>query len=274
MDPSGLIFLALAAAWAAFLIPKALQHHEESVRSRSVERFSERMRVLARREPTSAKTARFVVNRPARTDSETVVEQKAVPPERTAARRAAIAKATRRRRNTLAVILGALTIVLVLAATSVMSWWYVAIPGTVLVAWLVACRVMVRSERGLGRPSMPHLPRIARIPRASFNPVADAAAPASPVEDVDSPEDTMSHEPVRAEPTRLPGMWDPVPVTLPTYVNKSTAKRTVRTIDLDSTGVWTSGRKESDSALVRDAEAAEKAERDRRGNEGQRAVGS
>ena len=48
MDLSGLIFVALALAWGAYLIPKALKHHEDVVRSRSVDRFSDRMRVLAR----------------------------------------------------------------------------------------------------------------------------------------------------------------------------------------------------------------------------------
>ena len=57
-------------------------------------------------------------------------------------------------------------------------------------------------------------------------------------------------------------MWDPVPVTLPTYVGKPAARRTVRTIDLDATGVWTSGRSEADSQLARDAEEAERAARD------------
>jgi hypothetical protein len=53
-------------------------------------------------------------------------------------------------------------------------------------------------------------------------------------------------------------------VTLPTYVSKPPARRAVRTIDLDATGVWTSGRSETDSALAREAEAAEAAERVRR----------
>ena len=61
MDLSGLIFVALALAWAAYLIPKALKHHEDVVRSRSVDRFSDRMRVLARREPVDRRNARLVV---------------------------------------------------------------------------------------------------------------------------------------------------------------------------------------------------------------------
>ena len=71
-----------------------------------------------------------------------------------------------------------------------------------------------------------------------------------------------------------PGLWDPVPVTLPTYVGKATARRTVRTIDLDDTGVWTSGRTEADSQLAREAEEAAKAARDEKPSEGDRAVGS
>ncbi len=73
-------------------------------------------------------------------------------------------------------------------------------------------------------------------------------------------------------------MWDPLPVTLPTYVDKApAARRTVRTIDLDSTGVWTSGRSEVDSALARGAEEAERAaraEEQRRASEERRATGS
>ena len=48
-----------------------------------------------------------------------------------------------------------------------------------------------------------------------------------------------------------------MPVTLPTYVTKPAAtRRTVRTIDLDSTGVWTSGRTDADSQIAREADEA------------------
>ncbi len=73
-------------------------------------------------------------------------------------------------------------------------------------------------------------------------------------------------------------LWDPLPVTLPTYVTKPKAKRTVRTIDLDEPGTWTSGRNEQDSALVAEAEVqrAQQAEQaaDEAPVEQQRAVGS
>ena len=57
---------------------------------------------------------------------------------------------------------------------------------------------------------------------------------------------------------RDPDSWDPVYVPLPTYVSKPVATRSVSTIDLDSTGVWSSGRNASDSKLAREAEAAER----------------
>src|SRR5688500_6012814 len=57
---SALIFVALAVAWAVYLIPLALRSHEEDASSRNVEGFSDRLRVLARREPVSSKEAALV----------------------------------------------------------------------------------------------------------------------------------------------------------------------------------------------------------------------
>jgi hypothetical protein len=37
-------------------------------------------------------------------------------------------------------------------------------------------------------------------------------------------------------------LWDPLPVTLPTYVSAPKAPRTLRTIDLSEPGTWSSGR--------------------------------
>ena len=59
------------------------------------------------------------------------------------------------------------------------------------------------------------------------------------------------------------GGWDMVPTTLPTYVSKPAAqRRTVSTIDLDSTGVWSSGRSDEDSALARSAEQSARTARE------------
>lgn len=302
MDLSPLIFVALAVAWAVYLVPQALRHHDEVVRSRSVDRFSHTMRVLARREPVdrSSSSSRLVVT-PGRVPSAPVVTTKASSAPAAAAaaetrsaeapapvRREAARRAARRRRRVLSALLLLLVLVGGLVAARLLSWPVLLLPTALLVAWLVACRLMVRRERGISGP-------LARIP-ATVLPEAAPAFVAGPTGEetqevavVSAPlaEEAVSgvlpapaaeghQEPVDVPTPRAPaaaaGLWEPVPVTLPTYVSKPAAeRRSVRTIDLDATGVWTSGRSDADSALVRDAE--ERARRDE-GEAPGRAVGS
>ncbi len=51
-------------------------------------------------------------------------------------------------------------------------------------------------------------------------------------------------------------LWDPLPVTLPTYVDKPRATRSVRTIDLGAAGVSSSGHDAADSALIAETASA------------------
>ena len=311
MDLSALIFVALAVAWAVYLIPKALKHHDEVVRSRSVEKFSHTMRVLARREPVDRRNARLVVS-PIRAALRPPVETKAhAEPEVVAAsvttevtrevtatvttgraparalrpaERASARRAAKRRRNVLALVLLANAVVVGLAAARVVAWPWVAVPVAVLVAWLVACRVSMRAERRqrasrsaieIGFPPVveeeldesdltgeitvvPPQPRVPDVPTAA------AQAEASPAADL--PAVVTGEIPVV-------GGWDMVPTTLPTYVSKPAAqRRTVSTIDLDSTGVWSSGHHDGDSALARSAEQSAKAARE--AGEARRASGA
>ena len=136
MDPTSLIFVALAIAWAVYLVPKAVKHHDEVVRSRSVDRFSATMRVLARREPVNRRNARLVVT-PGRGAQAPIVTRKpasaAADPESgpvaAAPSRAAVQRATRRRRRVLGLILFSLLAVAGVAAFGLISWAYVAIPA-------------------------------------------------------------------------------------------------------------------------------------------------
>jgi hypothetical protein len=53
-------------------------------------------------------------------------------------------------------------------------------------------------------------------------------------------------------------LWDPLPVTLPTYVTKPRAGRTVRTIEFGQAGAWTSGHIEGeDTELPQRADAVD-----------------
>jgi hypothetical protein len=268
VDLSGLIFVALAIAWAAYLIPKALKHHEDVVRTRSVDKFSDSMRVLARREPVDRRSAQLVVpGRPATQVEAVQGDEVVTSSEQLAARRRTTNRAARRRRRVLLLLLIANVAVVAVATAHVISWWWAVAPAGLLLAWLVACRLMVRRERRW-RPSI-------------VDQVVDALIDDDVLETAERPtvvlddDETGSLARVEDDPS-TPGMWDPVPVTLPTYVGKPAATRTVRTIDLDATGVWTSGRSEADSQLAREAEESERAARDETSarKSGDRAVGS
>ena len=258
MDLSGLIFVALAVAWAAYLIPKALRHHDDVVRGRSIDRFSQSMRVLARREPVSARMARLVVT-PARATAAVVTTK---PSASDSHARRAVRRASRRHpqghqaspARALPAPRRAGRVSWPPVPTAASPGPYVAAPAGLLLAWLVACRLMVKKERAW-RPVV--------LPETDDD--ADAVVETPPAEA--SPADATERD---------PSMWDPVPVTLPTYVSKPAARRAVRTIDLDSTGVWTSGRTEADSALAREAEAADRVRRraSRKDDSGDAAVGS
>ena len=263
MDSSALIFVALAVAWAVYLIPKALEHHEESARSRTVERFSHTMRVLARREPISRRRARLVAEKTtkaAKTSSDDAKPTTSAPetpkPQLTRAQlrmhRTAAARAARRRLRVVTLFLVANVVVAVLAGLKIIEWYWTAVPGGLLIAWLIACRLMVRRE-------------IAQLPSQRIPTESEGEDPRDSTEEIGVVATDDEESPVAVDPDS----WDPVPVTLPTYVDKPVAPRSVRTIDLDSTGVWTSGRSEADSALVRQAEDAT-----HRDQEERRAAGS
>lgn len=296
VDPSGIIFVVLAVAWAVYLVPKALQHHDEVARSRSVDRFSTAMRVLARREPVDRRNARLVVA-PTRSTDRVVVP----PRPSVAARRAAARAAARRRRRVLVVLLGLDLVVVGLAAFAVLPWWSVAVPGTLTVAFLVVARTQVRRQDAqLWSPSAvaARVGENAPSPAVRVESTGDVAprrairvdAPYGTVKpsraDADrefsADEDTVQISYAELEAVAIPvetvdgeSLWDPLPVTLPTYVHKAKAARTVRTIDLSAPGSWTSGRDEADTALVEQtAEAAAAAPVDEEQAESRKAVGS
>ncbi|MFC7725529.1 hypothetical protein ACFQW6_10455 [Nocardioides sp. GCM10028917] len=304
MDLSALIFVALAVAWAVYLIPKALKHHDEVVRSRSVEKFSHTMRVLARREPVDRRNARLVVS-PIRAALRPPVETKAhAEPEVVAAsvttevtrevtatvstartpsshasrplspvaERAAARRAAKRRRNVLALVLLTNAAVVGLAVANVVAWPWVAAPVAVLVAWLVACRLSVRAERrqrALRSAIEIGVPPVVEEERDDSDLTGEITVTPPQPRVPDAPAEPATASPAADAPAvvtgevQVVGGWDMVPTTLPTYVSKPAAqRRTVSTIDLDSTGVWSSGHHDGDSAIARSAEQSAKAARE------------
>lgn len=281
MDPSALIFVALAVAWAVYLIPKALEHHEAGERARGISSFSHRLRVLGRRDAVSRggtalvaggaaaqKVAPPPMPQPDRQSAQQSAQQSARPaprPQAPATPRAAAVRATKRRRNVLAFLLVVLIATVGAAVEGVVGRIWIAAPVLLLAAWLVACRLMVRKEhavavrRAAHAPAMPvqhqeQAPIVDDVPATSLPASAALATAASSGGQPFA--QSFAQSPVESGVDSAVGSWDPVDVPLPTYVHKpAAARRTVRTIDLDSTGVWSSGRNEADSALAREADA-------------------
>lgn len=237
MDLSGLIFAGLAIGWAVYLIPKALQHHDEMARTRSVDSFSGRMRVLGG--PSASKPAA-----PARPTEQKPAAPAVKAPVAHAVTRESARRAARRRRRVLGALLLVTLVVGVLAWQAVTPLWSPAIPAGLVVAFLVTARLTVRREQAARRPvtASPTQPETVDLAVEDTTEVSReelARAVAAPLVDEGS-------------------LWDPLPLTLPTYVSKPTARRTVRTIEL--TGMSSSGHDAADSQLVRDAEAAQAAQ--------------
>ncbi|WP_436698741.1 divisome protein SepX/GlpR [Nocardioides sp. BYT-33-1] len=320
MDLSSLIFVALFVAWAVYLVPKALRHHEEDATSRSVEGFSDRLRVLARREAVSSTQAQLVgrdrpVARDRAAETESRAEEKAPldttsaartseartseePAEETSAQtdaelaaptpaprasrpvdRPAARRAAARRRRVFNVLLLAIVVVAGLAIGKVVAWAWLAAPTGLMVAWLVACRLMVKRERAARstRSTQVRKRRTTLADEALADEDAAAEVEDGPFGELrdDTDEIPVVTAEVRDESAAdvVEDGWTPVSVPLPTYVAKAPAGRTVRTIDLDSTGVWSSGRNEADSQLAREADA-QRAQADAAEAEQRRATGS
>ena len=282
MDLSGVIFVVLAVAWAVYLIPKALKHHDEVARTRSVDRFSRSMRVLARREPVNRSDARLVVSPARAADNPRVLAptRRTPPPS---ARRAAARAAARRRRRILGFLALSSLVVTGLAALALVPWWSVAIPVVLTVLFLILCRTQVRRARDATWEA-DLATAIAEEEPAKVEATVPAVRNAQGFEEVAPEEETMAIPVAVLDAVAVPtvdggSLWDPLPVTLPTYVSKPKARRTVRTIDLSEPGTWSAGRSEDDSQLVarqaaEHAAAAAETDPEATATEQQRAVGS
>jgi hypothetical protein len=259
VDPSALIFVALAVAWAVYLVPKALEQTataEDGTKSRASAAISKSRRILARREATGKDSTDLVTEKsPKKPEAEAeAIAEPAPRPVPMAVRRRAARAAAKRRSIVLGVLVLGLAVVGALAGFGVFGPVWIAIPGTLVVAWLVTCRLSVRHQREVwARIPFPEdipepEPEPVAPPRVTFDIDQDTGDLVAVVEH----DDTGEHLPA--------GSWKPVETPLPTYGSKEAApRRTVRTIDLDATGVWSSGRNAADSELVRQAEEAERA---------------
>ena len=265
-----MIIAFVVAVWAAYFVPLVLRRYDEASKNASVETAGSQSRVIAR--PVARPTAPVADPRPSVVEPvvKTPVAEKVAPPTARTLDRPAARLAARRRRRTLLTLLTATAVVGGLAGASVIAPFWVAAPVALVVAWLVACRVQVRAERGLSRIKAPKQPKAAK-PKAekpkAFKKADKKKASSTAddeeqtiivsgqfedinpgrkhqMEDLPLEANALDDQIVIAVPsvsTTGEALWDPLPVTLPTYVTKPRAGRTVRTIDFGQAGAWTSG---------------------------------
>lgn len=240
---TGVIFAAIAVAWLAYLVPLYLRSRDaEAVTAEGdADRFADSMRVIARG------AAQLVDHDGAPLRS---VEVSTPLTRRAAVRdlRRIEAQAAARRRRALVSLMVLATAVLVVCALGYLPWWAMAAPAGLVVAFVVVARISVRViKRGLDE-------RFAQIVAASD----EATVFLRRVEE--EPGEPSVGIQLKAPVRTSNALWDPLPITVPTYVSKPLAPRTVRTIDLSGPGVTSSGRGTADVPVTADGPAIEAVE--------------
>jgi hypothetical protein len=177
VDPSSLIFLAIIAMWAAYLLGHWVRRRDQLATARSIDRFSQSMRVLERRTPTrpvgaARPTARAYVVAPVRAPlvarSGAAGRRPLTDPRAAAVRDShrnpgvsgaasgstsghgtgRITREAARRRTRLLLALAVATVTgWLLVATTALVWWPAVLVSAVLAAVLVQLRRTARRAR-------------------------------------------------------------------------------------------------------------------------------
>lgn len=223
MGTTGVIFTAIAIAWLAYLVPHFARRRDDVPDTEDpTTRFSDSVRVV--RHGTAPLLNQDLATIDTVEVSTPLTRRAAVEDLRRLQRRAAA-----RRRRALVVLLALVTVAVCLAVLGYLPWWSVAVPGGLLVAFVVIARLSVRGM---------HRKLDARY-RAISQGSEEATVLFSRRELAGRPE---AGSPRSGSGVGAPGrLWEPIPVTVPTYVSKPLAPRTVRTIDLSGPPVVAHG---------------------------------
>lgn len=166
----------------------------------------------------------------------------AMPPEVATTLPSARSAAARRRRVLTTLALATLLTASVVGVAAVAGLpvpeWVVAVPGGLMVAYLVLLAVVRPGSRAAGTAQ----PVAQRPTVVTASVAADAADAAEATGEVEQPLvlETSAALPAAdaAAPAAADSTWTPVPLPTPTYVTAPRA-RSVRTIDLSNPGSWT-----------------------------------
>lgn len=211
---TGLIFAVIAALWLMYLVPYFLRHRSADAVDDALDAaipFAHEVTIV--RSGTSLAEA----------------EEGAADISTPLTRRAQLrelqqvdAQAAHRRRRVLMFLLIVQILAAVLAVFQVGSWWAVLIPAALIAAFVGVARFSVRTMRA-------NLAERARAIRECGDEETMVIS-LTAIEDHDHEHSIELSTPI----ARLGSLWDPIPITRPTYVSKPLAPRTVRTIDLSA----------------------------------------
>ena len=240
---NGLIFAFVVALWAAYFVPLAVRRYDEASKSGSIDKFSSLSRVIPHKSPVAVDAESDVIET---TEDESEQELRTAHAPVQTLTRASARLAARRRRRTLITLFVLAATVGGVAGFGYIPIWSVAGPAALIAAWLIACRIQVRGELGIGRKpksiSTAADEEQTIVVSGQFEDIAPHRR--NVMEKVALEANALDDQIVIAVPvgaTTGEALWDPLPVTLPTYVTKPRAGRTVRTIEFGEPGAWTSG---------------------------------
>ena len=221
-----MIFGAIAIAWLAYLVPHFVRKRDDEAVVETddpVERFAGSMRVVQHGtapllDQDLSEIGTYEVSTP-------LTRRAAVSDLRRLEKLAAL-----RRRRVLLGLMAVLSLVVGLAGALLIPWWSTAIPGGLLALFFMVSRFSVIAMRRSLDARYRDIQRGGEEVTVFINRAkVKAPSPASPA---------AADEVVAEEKKPVSGaLWDPVPITVPTYVSKPLAPRTVRTIDLSGPAV-------------------------------------
>lgn len=213
MGLTGVIFAIIAAFWLVYLVPYYLHHRGDHLEDGEVDIPFTPSAVTIVRTGESLAHAEEGIG-----DVSTPLTRRAQLREL----RLIDEQAAQRRRRVLIFLLLVQLVVAVLAYFGIGAWWGVTIPAGLLVVFLVVARFSVRAMRA-------DLNRRAERIKQTFD--EETVALALDEQDVAAHEHSVEISvPVQA----IGSLWEPIPITRPTYVSTPLAPRTVRTIDLSA----------------------------------------
>lgn len=270
---SGLIIAFVVVVWAAYFIPLALRRYDDASKNASVESSGTLSRVISW--PRAGRSD-AVEAEPA-----APVAAVSTAPARTIDRPAARLAARRRRRTLLTLIAltavvaglgfgGVIATPFIAIPVALIAAWLVACRVQVRGELGIAGEKKPRAAKAAGalkskvKAVKVKAPKVAKSKSKASKAkgaVSTAADEEETIivsghfEDIDPgrphvmevvalEDDALDDKIVIAVPsvsTAGEALWDPLPVTLPTYVTKPRAGRTVRTIDFSQPNTWTSG---------------------------------